>query len=62
MKVSRWVSSMVVAAMSVVAACGGSPAASDLPRTTGQGITVTVSVSEKVLPLTRCPDAVVDVS
>jgi len=54
MKVSRRVSSMVVAAMSVVAACGGSPAASDLPRTTGQDIAIAVSVSEEVLPLTGC--------
>lgn len=49
------VSSMVAAALAVlVGACAGSPAASDLPRTTGQGITITVSVSEEVLPLTGC--------
>jgi hypothetical protein len=55
MKVSRWVSSMIAASLAVfVGACAGSPAVSDLPRTTGQGITITVSVSEEVLPLTGC--------
>jgi hypothetical protein len=55
MKVSRRVSSIVVAVLTVfVSACGGSPAASDLPRTTSQGIAITMSVSEEVLPLTGC--------
>lgn len=55
MKVSRRTSSMVATALAVlVGACAGSPAASDLPRTTGQGITITMSISEEVMPLTGC--------
>lgn len=55
MEVSRRVSWMVVAALAVsVGACAGSPAGSDLPRTTDQGITITVSITEEVMPLTGC--------
>lgn len=55
MEVPRRVSATVAAVLAVlVGACGASPAASDLPRTTRQGITITVSVSEEVLPITGC--------
>lgn len=55
MKLSRPMSWMVAAAVAVlVGACGDSSAASELPRTTDQGITVSESVSEEVLPLTGC--------
>lgn len=47
---------LTVAAMLIgfLGACGSSPAASELPRTTSQNITITVSVSEEVLPLPGC--------
>jgi hypothetical protein len=55
MKMQRRVNLMLVTAMvGFVGGCGSSPYASDLPRTTSQGITITVFVSEEVLPLPGC--------
>ncbi|MEX0864446.1 MAG: hypothetical protein WD269_06170 [Acidimicrobiia bacterium] len=55
MSMMRRVNLMIVTAMvGFVGACGSSPEGADLPRTTGQGITITMSMSEEVLPLSGC--------
>lgn len=55
MKAPRWVTLVGVAALAGLAgACGAAPAGAELPRTTGQGIDLTMSLSEEVLPLPGC--------
>jgi hypothetical protein len=55
MRLSQPVSWMAAATLAIlVGACGDSLATSDLPRTTGQGVTISESVSEEVLPLAGC--------
>jgi hypothetical protein len=55
MTVQRWVTSVAsVVLAGLVGACGASIAAANLPRTTGQGIHLGVSVSDEVLPLPGC--------
>jgi len=44
----------VVLLVCVLVGCAGSPAGSELPRTTDQGIRITVSESDEVLPLAGC--------
>lgn len=55
LRVPRWVTFLGVAALAAYpTACGAGPAAADLPRTTGQGIHITVSVSEELTYLPGC--------
>jgi len=55
MTAPRWSTFAGAAALTVFAlACGSAPPAAGLPRTTGQGIDLTMSVSEEVLPLPGC--------
>lgn len=43
-----------IAVLVVLGACAASPANSELPRTTAQGIRITLSVSDEVLPMAGC--------
>lgn len=55
LKMVPWVTIVRFAALTgLVGACGAAPTAADLPRTTGQGNDLTVSISEEVLPLPGC--------
>lgn len=55
MKLPLWVTVVRFFVLTaLVAACGAAPSAADLPRTTGQGIDLTVAISDEVLPLPGC--------